>query len=187
MAHRLLIIPAIIIAILGGSANGAHAQVQLNFSGSSGGGSLTFTLPQPAVYDITTAGTFPLYFVFDGIAIGDNTWSIAGDVTYSIDGGAAQPLNSLYSDLFGGPQVVASNDTNNTVAVGQQIILSAGSFTISPLFEEVPASGLYTSYILNSNGDHVSSYAVPEPSTWALLALGAAGGFVALGRQKLAA
>ncbi len=178
------------------AANHAHAQANLLFSG--GNGSLTLTLTAPVEYRVTRdpEGELSPGFVF--IGTGDFTngagAGLMGNITFTVDGGPVQTITTLESG------VSSDSDLQPTdsyifgdlpgVGVGEIVLLTAGTLTTTGNYTgTVPASGTYETTLVDDFGNFIAdARVVPEPSTWALLGLGAVGtGVMALLRRPLAA
>jgi hypothetical protein len=171
----------------------AQAQASLTFSGG-GGTPLTLTLASPITYTITTAtGAGPL-FLFQGVGnIFSSVPTVTGTITYSKNGGAATSLQNIRSGLAlnnvaATDAYMYNNSALSSLAIGDTVTLSAGTLTTgSSIVSPAPASGNYSSYIVDGNGVRVSgpgAPAAPEPGTLALLALGAFSGLIPLRRRN---
>jgi PEP-CTERM motif len=129
-----------------------------------------YTSPAPIVFTLTVDGSGD-YFI--GVPFGD------------ITNGTGGSFPSFFAFLMGAPAGVAfdgagwdpavfSSGTNfppstSEVALNGPPGLGAGNSTGIEVFVSVPSSGLETFEVV------LTPVAVPEPSTWAMLALGFAG------------
>ena len=188
------------LALFGAAAapsSSALAQANLSFSGGSGA-PLTLTLSGDVSYTITgtvAPGNGPI-IAFDGV--GDFTansfLSVAGDLTFSVNGGGPLTLDTLRSGFQGGSitaddAYLFSLSSLPGLAIGDVVVLSSGFLTTTANFSNpAPAGGNFGSYLTDGNGNSVAVAAVPEPSTWAL-ALGGLGvlGLVQGRRRRLTA
>lgn len=179
-----------VLAALGLGASSPAFGVVLNISGGSGT-PLSFTLPNPVTYTITQTAPGP-FFVFQGAGdlFGAIAWAVTGSITYSVNGGAAQTVNSVSSGFAAG--AVASNDlffyktgVLPTLTVGDTVVLTAGTLSTSINFAgATPASGNFQTFIVPTSGANISTFgttvggSVPDgSSTAALLGLGLLGLF----------
>ena len=187
-------VTALGLATLG--ASHARAQASLTFSGGNGA-PLVLRLNAPVTYAVTTAeasGTAPS-FVFQSVGnVFGSVPTVSGMLTFTINGGAAQTLTSLLSGTSGGggatvPADVFLYGSEPGVAVGNTVVLNAGTLTTTSNFAGAPpASGSYQTFLSDGNDDKLDAVngvsAVPEPSTWALLGMSVAGlGVVTLRRR----
>jgi hypothetical protein len=159
----------------------AGAAVIADFSGGRGA-PITFTLPSAVSYTIT-ANTADEAFVFKGAAP-NNPFSnshapAAGTITYSVNGGAPQPLNDLNSGFVGGDTAATDfyffGEPFSTLAPGDVVVLSPGYLTTTTnITAAAPPSGSFTTFLTGggATGQRVSAdgVAVPEPGA-GLLAL----------------
>jgi hypothetical protein len=187
LRHALLV--SLLLAIC---ASSARAQANFTFSGGNGA-PLTITLNSPVLYTITTASSSnaPLFdFQSVGNIFHGSPVSLAGSIAFSINGGAAQMLNTLNSGAFTG--IIRQADflaygPLPGVSVGNVVTLTAGSLTTtSNVAAAPPANGSYQTFITDGNGstlEAVNGIAVPEPSSLALATLGGAGLLLMLARR----
>jgi hypothetical protein len=183
LALRPLLLAGAALLLLAAAPGRAHAQANLTFSGGLGT-PLRLTLNAPVTYAVTTAGAASNapFFVFQGVGnVFGGTPSVSGTVTFSINGGAAQTFNILGSG--GSGNSLAATDaflygSLPGLAVGNVVVLTAGTLTTSSNFVSAPpAGGSFPTFIIDGSGnklDAVNGVAgpVPEPSTWALLGVG---------------
>lgn len=131
-------------------------------------------------YAITTNGANGIspFFIFQGVGdvFGGSFPSVSGTITFSINGGSAQSITGENSGVAAGS--LAANDiymfgSLAGVAVGDIVTLTAGTLTTtSNVAAAPPASGSFTTFIIDGNGTKISANgvsAVPEPTTWATL------------------
>lgn len=160
-----------------------HAQADLEFAGGDGA-PLVLTLDAPVTYLVTTASTGANGPGFDFQGVGDvfpdEFASVAGSITFTIDGGPAQSISTINSDFAGG--ALSATDVYifgavPGVAVGDTVVLNAGSLTTASAFSgALPASGSYQTFLFDESGaklDAMNGTSVPEPSAWTLLLAGA--------------
>lgn len=168
----------------------AHAQAELSFSGSEGD-NFTVTLAEPVTYTIDAnyghdGPTQAPTFVFQGVGNDFTGGGSAanGTITYSFDGGPPNPIDGMYSgqsvkSLTPDDAYIWGN--NEGVSVGETVTLSAG--TLMTYGGSLPANGSYTTVIMDSYGNIISTdgvLSVPEPGSLGVLGLGA---FAIIGRR----
>ena len=184
MISRVLCLFTSVVLVIG-AALPVHGQALLTFSGGNGG-AVTLTLNAPVTYTITTANTvpFPEQFVFAAAGdpySGGNALG-GGSLAFTVNGGAPTSITTGRSN--GTVYLAASSST--TLAVGYVVTLTAGSYTsVNTFAAPVSSNGSYVTYITSASGTVLSGGGVetPEPSTWALLGLGAAGMSLVLRRR----
>jgi hypothetical protein len=180
-SFRRLALAGVTTLLLAAAPGRAHAQADLTFSGGQGM-PLVLTLNAPVTYLVTTAAASGHAPFFDLQGLGNlfANPAVGITITFTINTGVAQMLYNINSGpMFGS---VASTDaylygTFPGVAVGDTVVLSAGTLTTSGNFAAAaPANGSYPTFLFDDNGikldaaDGVSGgTAAPEPSTWALL------------------
>lgn len=182
-------------AALGFTTLGAsHARAQANLSFSGGlGAPLTLTLNAPITYLVTsnaTQGGSP-DFVLQGLGnlFGGVGSSVTSTITFTTLRGSTQTTSNVVNFLgsgYGGNSI-ASNDAylivlpHPGVQIGDTVTLNAGTVTTTANFNGAsPANGAYQTFLTDDFGNRMTALngvagAVPEPSTWAAVALGAAG------------
>ncbi|MDQ2949717.1 MAG: PEP-CTERM sorting domain-containing protein [Acidobacteriota bacterium] len=173
---RLALCTLILTALLA-SAGSARAQADLTFSGGNNT-PFVLTLNAPVRYAITANGAngiSPL-FIFQGVGdvFGGLFPGVSGTVSFSINGGSAQSITGENSGVTAGS--LALNDiymfgSFPGVAAGDIVTLTADTLT-SNIAAAPPASGSFTTFIIDGNGTKISANGVsvvPEPATWATL------------------
>ena len=180
----------------------AAAPSMVNFTFTGGNGTLTLTLDTPVQYTVINYAmdpqAAPVFIIGNtgDFANGGGQgagYGVTGNITFSVDGGPTQNLYVLGSG-YQSPYDWEPQDGYVTgdlpgVGAGDTVTLTAGTLTVSGFTGTVPASGPYDTYIVDGLGYILSEpgVAVPEPSTWAMLSLGAAGmSLVVLRRQHTA-
>lgn len=147
-----------------------EAQADLTFSGGNGT-PLSITLQRAITYTINNtqcAASGPI-FVFDeaGNPFGSGAL-ITGSITYSFNGGAAQPITNTNSG------VIAADVTPNDIFVygslagvssGSTVVLSAGTVTTTAnVGAAPPANGSFATFLTNGNGVRCSANGVAAAS-----------------------
>jgi len=153
----------------------------LTFSGTLGG-PITITLETPVVYVATVSSGSAPAFIFKNVgSFSDEiTDSMAGNITFSINGGAAIAITGVQWGLSNNdvtPQDLIFFAPFQSVAAGDVITLSAGFLTVeNDLLSVVPTSGTYETFISNEPGQKIGAgSAVPEPQALTLAMAGLAG------------
>jgi hypothetical protein len=165
------------------AASHAQAQAQLSFSGTKGV-DFTVTLAAPVTYTINAdfgmnGPHVAPAFVFKGVGndFSSGGSAASGTITYSFNGGPALPILNMYSGETVGsltPSDAYLWGNQEGVTVGEQVTLSAGS--LMNFGGPLPANGSYVTYIIDGNGNDISTNGVttlPEPASCGLLSLGA--------------
>lgn len=174
----------------------ASGQANLSFSGGNGG-LLTIGLSAPVQYTITSlpiAGA-PL-FVFTGAGNLFSTLpSFTGSINYSINGVGAYALTQIGSNesvaptsptdiyFFGTFQPLVLNDV---VRLNAGTLTSVANFSFAP-----PTSGAYATFIVDDHGKLLSNpgvgvgTVVPEPASFALMAVGLLGVIAVRSRRRV--
>jgi Carboxypeptidase regulatory-like domain len=153
------LIPALIVASAICVPVAVRAQANLIFSGGSGT-PLSISLQQPVAYTINNSqcalnNSGPI-FLFDeaGNPFGSGVF-LAGSITFSINGGAAQPIANGNSGIIAGD--VTANDLFiygqlQSVSNGSTVVLSAGTVTTTTnVAAAPPANGSFTTFIVDAN------------------------------------
>ena len=179
------------------AASSARAQALLAFSGGNGT-PLTLTLNAPISYTVTRAGATlnAPYFDFQGVGnVFSSRYNLGGTITFTINAGAAQGFGTLASGFSAGSEAATDAYLYGSmpgVAVGNTVTLNAGTLTTTGNFAGAPpAGGSFQTFLFDGNGnklDAVNGVAgpVPEPSTWALLGVGAGALGFDLRRRRVA-
>ncbi len=178
IAARLGSVAAAVVVSL--CAASAHGETLLTFGGGNDS-ALTITLNNPIAFvvDQTPVGGAP-FFVFENVG---NDFAgglpVTGSLTYTINGGAAQSL--LVATSGSNSNAVTPGDlllygALPGVALTDAVTLNAGTLTTTDTFAgPPPAGGPFTAFLADSQGNAISlTNPVPEPSTWALVAVGLA-------------
>ena len=186
---------ALAVAVLGLAALGAShalAQASLTFGGGLGM-PLTLTLNAPVTYVVTMAAANAPYVVFQSVGNVLGSRPVSGTLTFTINGGAPQSFTYLNSGASGGGGAEVPADaflygSMPGLAVGNTVVLNAGTLTTTGNFTGAPpASMSYQTFLTDGNDDKLDAVngvsAAPEPSTWALMDLGAAGVGLTLRRR----
>jgi hypothetical protein len=153
---RVLIAPLLVFVIYIPAVSG---QANLTFSGGNGT-PLTVTLQQAVSYTITNtqcdSNTGPIFTIDEAGNPLNGTRSAVGTITFSINGGAAQPITVVRSGTNFG------NFTTNdlwvygnlpNLANGSTVVLSAGTITTtSNVAAAPPANGNFTTFINGGTG-----------------------------------
>ena len=182
---KTLLLSCVAAAVFTAGASSARAQANLTFSGGNGT-PLTLTLGEPVSYVVTAdPADAQEEIVFQGLgnfssSQYDVSYGLSGTLDFSIDGGASYPLQELVSNNGVGAiqatDAYVYNYSNPAITVGDVVVLGAGTLTTStPFADAPPADGSFGTFIAGGAGDDVSTpgVAVPEPSSWALLGVGA--------------
>ncbi len=161
------------------SAYAVDPIADLTFTGGEGS-PLSVTLNLPLSFLITTAGDASPVLIFQGVGnlFGQGGIDVTGDITFSINGGDPQNLDSAGSGFPDG--AFHANDLYfygnlSSLAVNNTVVISAGTLTTTGDFGELaPASGLYSAILADAASSNQISDGlepVPEPATWATAGL----------------
>ncbi len=171
----------------------AHGQANLTITGGNGS-PFTFTLAQAVTYTVTaTTPLAPLpVFANVGNIFGNSYPAVSGTITFSVNGGPATTLTVANSGFVGG--ALTANDlyfygNRPGVTSGDTVVVTAGSLTTDSSFAQPPpASGTFTTFLVDDNGNRVSlnGTSVPEPGSLALLAMGGLGLIWGVARRRAA-
>lgn len=157
----------------------AHGQASLTFSGGNGS-PFSLTLNQPIEFLITTslpAANGP-YFVFQNVGNLGSLGAVSGTITFTINGGPSQTINSMQSGIAGGaigPNDVFIFGTATSANAGDAVRLLAGTLTTTGNVAAAPPSnGIYNAIVTDNDGTQHSGFgvAVPEPQSGVLLLVG---------------
>ncbi len=177
MKLKLQFIIAIFIALVV-YIPAVQAQANLTFSGGNGA-PLSITLLEPVTYTInstacTTTGlpaaTGPS-FVFDeaGNPFLNSFPSVTGNITFSINGGAAQPITTANSGRATSndrtPNDIYVFGNTQSLSINSTVVLFAGTITTTAnIAAAPPASGSFTTFITNNFGTRCSTVSMaPAP------------------------
>jgi hypothetical protein len=162
------------------STNRACAQANLSFSGGNNT-PFVLTLNAPVTYVINAALTSNApFFVFKNVGnpLGSQQ-SVAASISFSVNGGSAQTITTENSGAAVGN--ITANDLFffgpfPALNIGDTVTLTTGTTTTnSNVASAPPAGGNFNTFLTDSNGVQISTAgvtAIPEPTIWALFALG---------------
>ena len=183
--RRALTVAAAALSLTTLGAAHAHAQANLTFSGGLGA-PLRLTINAPILYVVTTApASLSPLFIFQGVGnvTSGTRFDVTGTITFTVNGGPAQTLDGLLSGF--NRNNISPTDTYilgslPALVANDRVMLTAGTLTtINNFAGAVPASGSYPTFLTDAQGNKLNAVngvsVVPEPSTWILLGLGAAG------------
>lgn len=170
----------------------ARAQADLTFSGGLGM-PLTLALDTPVTYTVTTASSDDApQFDFQGVGnFFSDDYIVTGNITFAINGGDPQDISFLQSGSNVGSVATEDariSDSEPGVEVGDVVVLSAGTLTTRVNYPGAPpAGGSFETFLFDGSGtklDLDNGVAAPEPSTWALVGIGAGGLSLAMRRRS---
>ena len=174
----------------------ASGQANLSFSGGLGG-LLTIGLSAPVQYTITSSPTSgaPI-FVFTGAGNLFSTLPVfTGSINYSINGVGAFALTQIGSGFSIG--TIAAIDIYffgppRPLATGDVVRLNAGTLTSTAIFSAAPpTSRAYDTFIIEDGSKILSGpgvgvgTVVPEPASFALMAVGLLGVIAVRSRRRV--
>ncbi len=169
------------MVVLMTAASAYSANPWLTFTGGFDA-PLVITLETPVEYVATLSSGDAPAFVFKNVGeVYDGIFAVEGDITYSINGGAAIAITGTQWGFSNNDVTV--NDfilfgAFGTVDEGDVITLSAGTLTTVANMpgDFIPASGPRETFISDQPGNEIGpGAAVPEPTSMMLGAAGLAG------------
>jgi hypothetical protein len=156
---RFLISALLAASVICVSAAAVRARANLTFSGGNGT-PLSISLQQPVAYTINNSqcalNTSGPIFLFDeaGNPFGSGVF-LTGSITFSINGGAPQPIANGNSGVTAGD--VTANDLFiygqlQSVPNGSTVVLSAGTVTTTGnVVAAPPANGSFITFVVDAN------------------------------------
>ena len=174
----------------------ASGQANLSFSGGNGG-LLTIGLSAPVQYTITSLPIASVpSFVFTGAGNLFSTHpSITGSINYSINGVGAYALTRINSGVSLGqisPTDIYFYGFAQPLVLNDVVRLNAGTLTSLTNFSFAPpTSGAYATFIADEDANIRSSTGVsvgtvvPEPASFALMAVGLLGVIAVRSRRRV--
>jgi hypothetical protein len=162
----------------------AAAAIPVVFSGSGGGGDATLTLADPVSFEITTEVIdSAVVFAIIGAATGDNTFTAATGLTFSVNGGPALPIDNWrdgspnFGDLTTADTFIYTT-ADHSFSIGDTVVLSSGDHTITSAEGafDLPTSGTYEMFMANFTGNRISlngtgAEPVPTLTEWGIFLL----------------
>lgn len=176
LMRSLLLRLALFVACVGGvglslgfaGGNAAHAQAQLTFAGGNGG-PITLTLLNSLTYTVFAVPSAQLYFDFDGVGGPIVSGTGSGTITYSVNGGAPQVIDSLTNGFAAGsvtPDDLALRGLFIALGVGDTVTLTPGTFTTAFGFNGTFTNGTYATRLSDFGGNFVGTVvSAPEPTS----------------------
>ncbi len=167
--HRGVFVGGVCSVLFFASMTVGQAAVALTWSGGNGS-PLSLTLSSPVAFTATGSSPF-IAFIMPGAGDSFTSFTAVTGLTYSVNGGSDQAIDSIHSGYSVGN--VVPNDTyifNGTgagVIIGDVVTLSAGTLTTTDSFAGAPPSNTSVEmFITDELGVNIGGgTAVPETST----------------------
>ena len=169
--------------MISGSAQGIY----IDFEGTPDSTPVSMTLAQDVKFTVTNAASTHIYFVIDELfpaPDGDTTGIsfFSSQLSFSINGGASfyisrwvDNLNTSVNNITPCDGYFFNSADSFSLSAGDVVTLHAGTLAsiVTPEYDfNLGTTGSYTLFLADSNGNRISSDAVPEPASAMMLIFG---------------